>query len=326
MIPITFVHRKDVHTVEMPPDATVTDLANRIQNDLLIPVEQQKFMVPKMPFLKAPFGNRPITDLQDKKITLIGSTNAEVTEITAAAKNAEDRRSRLALSRLNPPKARRTQPVQREEDKYTFLELRPLQNLPRPERSLAFLERLKADPGIRAAMVAHKFTVGLLTEMDPLSYTESSHEGTTRILGLNRNKGEVIELRLRTDAYDGYRDYKTIRNTLCHELTHNVHSDHDRAFYDLCGKIEKQVANYSSGGRTVGEGPVYTPGEEVADDRRGWTGGEFRLGAFGPPKESAGAESTLPPVFAAMRKEALERLAKTRQAEKEEEEEKQADP
>lgn len=50
--------------------------------------------------------------------------------------------------------------------------------------------------------------------MDPLSNTQSSHEGTTRLLGLNRNRGEVIELRLRTDAYDGYRDYKTIRNTL----------------------------------------------------------------------------------------------------------------
>lgn len=43
--------------------------------------------------------------------------------------------------------------------------------------------------------------------MEPLSNTTSTHEGTTRLLGLNRNAGEVIELRLRTDAGDGYRAY-----------------------------------------------------------------------------------------------------------------------
>ncbi|KAK0634511.1 WLM domain-containing protein [Bombardia bombarda] len=116
---------------------------------------------------------------------------------------------------------------------YTFHTLRPLPHLPHPERSTAYLERLKADPGIRAAMRKHRFSVGLLTEMDPMEYTASTHEGTTRVLGLNRNQGEVIELRLRTDAFDGYRDYKTIRKTLCHELAHNVHGPHDRNFWDL---------------------------------------------------------------------------------------------
>jgi hypothetical protein len=180
---------------------------------------------------------------------------------------------------------------------YTFMALRPLPNLPHPERSLAFLERLKADPGIRAAMRAHKFSVGLLTEMDPLSYTESNHEGTTRILGLNRNQGEVVELRLRTDAYDGYRDYKTIRNTLCHELAHNVHGPHDRQFWDLCHQIEREVAmaDWKSGGHSVGGegGGFYDPGyeesEEIAYDHGGWTGGEFVLGGGGSSSMSADA-------------------------------------
>ncbi len=64
--------------------------------------------------------------------------------------------------------------------------------------------------------------------MDPAEHTTSE----SRTLGLNRNKGEVIELRLRTDAYDGYRDYRTIRKTLCHELAHGVFSEHDRDVWD----------------------------------------------------------------------------------------------
>jgi hypothetical protein len=150
--------------------------------------------------------------------------------------------------------------------------------------------RLKEDPGIRAAMRKHKFTVALLTEMEPLAHTQTTHEGTSRILGLNRNQGEVIELRLRTDAHDGYRDYKTIRKTLCHELAHNVHGPHDRNFWDLCHQIEREVqaADWKSGGHTVGESSHYTiSGEEEEDhqDHGGWTGGEFVLGGGRDPTE-----------------------------------------
>ncbi|KAF7571831.1 hypothetical protein PtrM4_093310 [Pyrenophora tritici-repentis] len=127
-------------------------------------------------------------------------------------------------------------------------------------------------------MRTHKFSVPLLTEMDPAMHTTQD----SRTLGLNRNKGEVIELRLRTDAYDGYRDYKTIRKTLCHELAHCVWGPHDRNFWDLCGKIEKEVLrdDWRGGGRRVGEEEVYDPGEDGdVCDHGGWTGGEFTLGS-----------------------------------------------
>lgn len=129
-------------------------------------------------------------------------------------------------------------------------------------------------------MRKHQFSVGLLTEMDPAMHT--THE--SRTLGLNRNKGEVIELRLRTDAYDGYRDYKTIRKTLCHELSHNVWGDHDRNFWDLTKAIEKEVeaGDWTRGGRSVGEEEFYNPNDGgVSDehfDHGGWTGGEYVLG------------------------------------------------
>lgn len=68
-------------------------------------------------------------------------------------------------------------------------------------------------------MQQRKFSVGLLTELAP-------HEHPDK-LGLNANRGEAIKLRLRTNAYDGFRNYNETRRVLCHELAHNVFSDHD---------------------------------------------------------------------------------------------------
>jgi hypothetical protein len=134
-------------------------------------------------------------------------------------------------------------------------------------------------------MTKHRFSVGVLTEMNPAEHT--THE--SRTLGLNRNRGEVIELRLRTDAYDGYRDYKTIRKTLCHELAHNVFGEHDRQFWDLCHEIEREVerGDWKSGGRALTDEVFFDPGPgaegEGLDhvDGGGWTGGEFVLGGGG---------------------------------------------
>lgn len=68
-------------------------------------------------------------------------------------------------------------------------------------------------------MQRHQFAVGVLTELAP-------HE-QPHLLGLNVNAGQAIKLRLRTDAYDGFRTYREVRRVLCHELTHNVWGDHD---------------------------------------------------------------------------------------------------
>ncbi|KAI1634024.1 ubiquitin/metalloprotease fusion protein [Biscogniauxia mediterranea] len=330
--PITLTHHGKEHTLEMDSSATLADLSVKIQDTFFIPASNQKLMVSKLGMLKSPFDNRPITDLRDKKITLLGASSAEVASLNAASQKAAAREAHLASVRRNPPKAfsASSSPAARQraqdDNQYTFMALRPLPFLPQPERSLAFLERLKADPGIRAAMRKHKFSVGLLTEMDPTAYTAESHEGTTRILGLNHNHGEKIELRLRTDAYDGYRDYKTIRKTLCHELAHNVHSEHDRQFWDLCHQIEREVArdDWKSGGNTVGGGDFYEPGEEVAYDHGGWVGGAFVLGGgTGAGSAAAGADSSAGALSRReiMAKAAEERLKKQRQSQAESREE-----
>lgn len=289
---LNVTHHGASHTFTFPKTATITDLSEEVASSLHIPVSNQKFMVSKLGLLKPPFKdpNLSLNTLLDKKVSILGSTAAEVSSLSKTAAEVAQRSSRPSTSR-NTVKAYKTHDWKREqeESQYTFTTLRPLPYLPRPERSLQFLQRLKDDAGIKAAMRKHKFTVPLLTEMNPIEHTQSNHEGTSRTLGLNRNAGEVIELRLRTDAYDGYRDYKTIRNTLCHELAHNVHGPHDRNFWDLCKQIEKEVAaaDWRSGGRSVGDQAEYYSGDEEVDDHGGWSGGDFVLGAG----SSGGAES-----------------------------------
>ena len=283
-VSLTLHHHGKAHTFEFSSDATISDLSEEVAESLNVPPANQKFMVPKLGLLRPPFKlpNLLLKSLLDKKITLIGATAEEASSILQA--------STAATRYVNPH--RRTKPVQaykshdwkkeQEESQYTFVTLRPLPYLPNPQRSLQFLQRLKDDAGIKAAMRKHKFTVPLLTEMNPIDHTQVTNEGTQRTLGLNRNGGEVIELRLRTDAYDGYRDYKTIRKTLCHEMAHNVFGPHDQNFWNLCKQIEKEVAvaDWRSGGKTVGDEEYYDGGhEDEVHDEGGWTGGEYVLGA-----------------------------------------------
>ncbi|KAF2118917.1 zinc metallo protein-like proteinase [Lophiotrema nucula] len=276
---ISFIHHGETRVLSFPQDATLSDLSAEVSSTLEVPPSNQKFLVGGgIGLLKPPFKNpnMRVAELIGRKITLMGSTAKQVETLNKSISQATAPRRPGPIKAALPARHRDWR-KSTEEAQYTFHTLRPLPYLPNPERSLRFLERLRDDAGIKAAMRAHKFSVPLLTEMDPAEHT--THE--SRTLGLNRNAGEVIELRLRTDAYDGYRDYKTIRKTLCHELAHNVWGPHDRNFWNLCHQIEKEVErdDWTRGGRSVGFEEYYTPSaEDDVHDHGGWTGGEFVLG------------------------------------------------
>ncbi|ROV97106.1 hypothetical protein VMCG_07508 [Cytospora schulzeri] len=227
-------------------------------------------------------GDHPITHLHNTKVTLQVPTVEAIQSLQQSSEAARTRDARRQAQRQAAAASRNsrrttTRPRDPADSEYTFLRVEPLPGFPNADRSRALLHRLRDDPGIRAAMRKHKFTVGLLTEMDPASNTQAGPGGTTttRLLGLNRNRGEAIELRLRTDAYDGYRAYRTVRDTLCHELAHNVFGPHDRDFWDLCHRIEREVqaADWRSGGHTVAEGDFYESPEDDLPDHGGWSGG-----------------------------------------------------
>jgi WLM domain len=122
-------------------------------------------------------------------------------------------------------------------------------------RAEAYLQRLATDPGVLHVMAQHSYRVGILTELLP-------HEHPN-LLGLNENRGQRISLRIRTDRYDGLRDYATSRRVLMHELAHNDVNDHPPEFKTLNSLLNAELAAFEraqlDGGRMLRNGEVYDP-------------------------------------------------------------------
>ncbi|CAI5489974.1 unnamed protein product [Closterium sp. Naga37s-1] len=126
---------------------------------------------------------------------------------------------------------------------YTFHDFRTWQ-LPGSEmrppvsEALALLQRLAADPGIVAVMHKHRWSVRLLSELPPEGLVGVS---PVCLLGFNKNRGEEVCLRLRTDDLRGFRKYLAIRRTLIHELAHMEVDDHNAQFKALDSQLSKEV-------------------------------------------------------------------------------------
>lgn len=116
---------------------------------------------------------------------------------------------------------------------YRFQKLEPLGHLPDPLAALARLSKLANDPATRHIMQQYKFCVGLLTEL-------ALHE-SPGLLGWNVGAGQTIKLRIRTDAYDGFRPYLDVRHVLCHELVHNVWGKHNNNFQESDSTLNREV-------------------------------------------------------------------------------------
>jgi hypothetical protein len=245
-----------------------------VQEETGIPVGNQKWLT--KPAIVD--DEEPALKFVDQKIMLVG-TPASVAQEVEAQKSRILRRSRpLARAKL----ATRRIPT----SQYTFSRITVLPHLAQKEKALALLQRLAQDPGITHVMDKYQLAVGELTEMEPLGAT--SHD--SKILGLNQNAGAKILLRLRTDDYDGFRDYKTVRRTLCHELSHNRHGEHDSQFWAFYRVLDKEVVRYS-GGNVLGTdyAPPSQEDEGQIDD------GVFRGGSFvlGGSNNAVGREAIL---------------------------------
>lgn len=243
---------------------TLTDLRDQIATWTNVPPENQKLILPRgKRFPRASRFDSKNAEQEDEscnlwsffsqtavatgsilpkeiKIMVIGTSDQVAAKIASVKPDpgALGRRNYKHEFKVSKSSVSSSSRVHSTEDiQYTFHELQPLSILPFPEKSLAVLERLRADRGVQATMKKHKLSVGLLTELDPASNTTRE----SKLLGLNTNYGEKIELRLRTDAYDGYRDYKTVRSALCHELAHNRFGDHDRDFHDFWNLLERDA-------------------------------------------------------------------------------------
>jgi len=85
---------------------------------------------------------------------------------------------------------------------YGFGRIETLPNLPDEAKACEILSTLANDPGIKACMEKHEWQVGSLCELYPEGKVGKSE---VCVMGLNRNKGQQILLRTRTDDLKGFR-------------------------------------------------------------------------------------------------------------------------
>jgi len=158
-----------------------------------------------------------------------------------------------------------------------FHRISTLKFLPDEAKAQAILKSLATDPGILSCLKKHDWSVGTLAEMYPRGKVGVD---PVCVLGLNTNKGQKIELRLRTDDLKGFRKMENIRKVLYHELSHNDISEHDASFFALMRQVERECVE---GDWTGGAGITAGDDGGVAGQERGWIGGSGRLG--GPAED-----------------------------------------
>jgi hypothetical protein len=128
-------------------------------------------------------------------------------------------------------------PSSSSQSSFGFGRIETLPFLPDESKARGILTQLANDPGVKACMAKHKWNVGSLAELYPEG---NVGETAVCVMGLNRNKGQQILLRIRTDDLKGFRKTPSIREVLYHELAHNVHSEHNADFFQLMRQIKKE--------------------------------------------------------------------------------------
>ncbi|KAF7725438.1 hypothetical protein EC973_009612 [Apophysomyces ossiformis] len=253
------------------PMATIADLKQYLESETKLPIDCQKLLW-KGRVLRNDQSLEAIGLSANTKIILMGSQMKEVEAIEQMDKRLIERQSfapRLSARMVSARKPVRRQPLP---DKYTFHRITVLEEFPESESARRLLERLRDDRGIRAIMQQRQWSVGELTELTPFE---------TGILGYNRNQGQLIAIRLRTNDLSGFRHYDSIRKVLLHELTHNVWSEHDDRFHALNRQLNKDVVALdwtAHGGHRLSGGVYYDPSTEAV--AVAWEGGAYRLGGL----------------------------------------------
>ncbi|KAG9132222.1 hypothetical protein Leryth_017074 [Lithospermum erythrorhizon] len=239
---------------EMNPLATLKDLGCELQKKTNVKTDTMRLIIPvdKTSRLLYPFSDEhsclsleAASILEGKAIRMMGVPQSEVDEILESSKmdlriagfEEEEKRIRRRTSSGQHS-------IRIPQGNYIFSDFRTLhipgvELNPPPSEALQLMHRLAADKGIVAIMNKHHWRVGIMTEMAPVGYVGISPKC---ILGFNKNHGEEISLRLRTDDLRGFRKYQSIKKTLLHELAHMVHSEHDAKFYALDRQLNEEAA------------------------------------------------------------------------------------
>ncbi|CAM9813657.1 unnamed protein product [Choristocarpus tenellus] len=262
--PLEVGFRSNTLELEVLKSTTVRELKENLEMRLNVPVANQKLVfkgktlhddcatVAAIGVFPSIVGGKAVSHKPRQRLLLIGSTTADV---EASRSPPPQGKVRDDFDETMIPKGYKKVVLNTagpDLSPYRFERIETLPGLPEEDKARAILESLANDPGIKAVLEKHQWTVGALCEMYP-----EGKVGVSKVcvMGLNQNSGMKILLRLRTDDLKGFRKILSIRKVLFHELAHNEFSDHDDNFYRLMRQVEREAAELDwrqHGGRTTG--------------------------------------------------------------------------
>ncbi|KAJ0113715.1 hypothetical protein Patl1_01910 [Pistacia atlantica] len=270
VLKVSVIWRGNKYVVEMNSNSSLKELGTELQKLTDVKADTMRLIVPqnKGSKLMSPFSDDhsrlsvlEVSIIEGKPVRMMGVSEDEVDKVLQNEKadlrivGFDEEEKRLRQRMLDGPIA----PLKLPQGQYIFCDFRTLQipgvelNPPASE-ALKRMHMLAADPGIVAIMNKHRWRVGIMTEMAPVGYVGISPKC---ILGVNKNHGEEISLRLRTDDLKGFRKYERIKKTLLHELmiveelivflffvqAHMLYSEHDANFYALDRQLNQEAAS-----------------------------------------------------------------------------------
>ncbi|CAH8277119.1 unnamed protein product [Arabidopsis lyrata] len=243
------------YSVEIDSGASLKDLGYELRKLTGVTSETLRLIVPRLnekgSRLILPFSDEHSSlslqeshIIEDKTIRMMGVSEEEIDGVLKEA--VPDMRIigfEEEERRLRQKKYVSSASIKLPQGPYIFCDFRTLQLPgielnPPPSAALKRMHMLAADPGIIAVMNKHRWRVGIMTELAPVGYVGVSPRC---LLGFNKNQGEEISLRLRTDDLKGFRKYQSIKKTLLHELAHMIYTEHDENFYALDSQLNKEA-------------------------------------------------------------------------------------
>ncbi|URD92266.1 WLM domain [Musa troglodytarum] len=256
---ILVIWRGKQFDVNVNPDSNVKEFGQKLQELTNVRPDTMRLFVPqknnKGSKMLSPFSDvhsmlslQESAILEGKTIKMMGVFSDEVDEVSHDSNKPDlriagfaEEEQRLRQRATYRPQASLKLP----QGTYIFCEFRTLripgiELNPPPSEALRRMHMLACDPGIIAIMNKHRWRVGIMSEMAPEGYVGISPKC---ILGFNKNHGEEICLRLRTDDLQGFRKYESIKRTLLHELAHMVYSEHDSNFFALNKQLNEEAAS-----------------------------------------------------------------------------------
>ncbi|KAF5176469.1 Ubiquitin and wlm domain-containing metalloprotease [Thalictrum thalictroides] len=261
IVNISVIWRSNKFNVEISSYATLKEFGHKLQHLTNVKPDTMRLLLPRSSNnsskLLTPFSDdhsslslkdSSILEAGGKSLRMMGvfedeidvlSQNGTKEDLRIAGFDEEEKRLRQRMT------TRPNTSLKLPQGPYIFCDFRTLHlpgielNPPASE-ALKRMHMLAADPGIVALMNKYRWRVGVMTEMAPVGYVGISPKC---LLGLNKNHGEEISLRLRTDDLKGFRKYESIKKTLLHELAHMVYSEHDAQFYALDSQLNREAAS-----------------------------------------------------------------------------------